>query len=107
MRRACKSLKYWGATWHDAVSIRYAQTSTEVGKVAPFWSQHPVKDLEDSSVELELARRHNSSFPYYKNQVIVGEIVRVDRDHVSVYTGNSPRPSFDDSHIDWSAAIHE
>lgn len=54
---------------------------------ASFWSDYPLKDLENSSAELELARRHNSSFPYAKNQVIVGQVVKISKDHVTVFTG--------------------
>lgn len=52
-----------------------------------FWSEHQIGDLPDSSVDLELLRRHNTSYPYLENHVVVGKVIGVDRDHVTISTG--------------------
>jgi hypothetical protein len=58
-------------------------------RAASFWSEAQINDLPESSVELEISRRHNSSFPFVRNQVVVGTVVNVDRDHVTVDTGDA------------------
>jgi hypothetical protein len=68
---------------------RSLQNACQTTRAASFWAEAQIKDLPDSSVELEIARRHNSSFPFVKNQVVVGTVVKVDRDHVTVETGES------------------
>lgn len=66
----------------------FASAATEVStRATNFWTESVLKDLPDTNVDLELLRRHNTSFPYYKNQVVVGRIVGVERDHVAIYTG--------------------
>jgi len=63
------------------------QNTCQITRAASFWAETQINDLPDSSVELEVARRHNSSYPFVKNQVVVGTVVKVDRDHVTVDTG--------------------
>ena len=63
------------------------QNACQITRAASFWAEAQVNDLQDSSVELEIARRHNASYPFVKNQVVVGTVVKLDRDHVTVDTG--------------------
>lgn len=65
----------------------YATDSRAVSAAGEFWSSVQVQDLPESSPELEIARRHNSSLPYRPELIVQGSIVHVDRDHVTVDTG--------------------
>ena len=66
-------------------------TEVQIGSPAgEFWSSTQVRDLPESSPELEIARRHNTSLPYRPEQIVQGSIVHVDKDHVTVDTGKSP-----------------
>lgn len=65
----------------------YASKSPAPSTAGDFWSSIAVRDLPDSTAELEIARRHNTSLQYRPEQVIQGCIVQVDRDHVTIDTG--------------------
>lgn len=72
---------------HNHSRAAYATDSRAASAAGEFWSSVQIQDLPDSSPELEIARRHNSSLPYRPEQIVQGSIVHVDRDHVTIDTG--------------------
>ena len=87
MRRSSKIVKL-GRHFTSQQSRRLASTSEIThGGSKSFWAQVAVEDLPETNVDLELYRRHNSSFPYIEKQLVVGKIVSVERNHVAIDTG--------------------
>lgn len=71
-----------------ATGTKALATAGELSEGASsFWTDVDIQDLPGSSVDAEVLRRHNSSFPFYKKQVVVGKVIGVERDHVAIYTG--------------------
>ena len=56
--------------------------STTPDPFEDFYSIVQVRDLPDSSPQLELLRKHNSSFPKLQDQLVVGKISKVEKDYV-------------------------
>ena len=87
MRRASKIAKLGcHITGHQGRSLASSSEITH-GASKSFWAQTPVQDLPETNFDLEIYRRHNSSFPYIEKQLVVGKVVSVDRNHVAVDTG--------------------
>ena len=87
MRRASKVAKL--GRHFTSQQSRSLASSSEIthGGSKNFWAQTPVQDLPETNIDLEIYRRHNSSFPYIEKQLVVGKVVSVDRNHVAVDTG--------------------
>lgn len=68
--------------------MRTYATAGELSEgTSSFWTDIDIKDLPGSDVDAEVLRRHNTSFPFYRKQVVVGKVIGVERDHVAIYTG--------------------